>query len=396
MSFVQDSQKTHQSQTLPIFQKKIHSRNRKAFHGTLSAENRRLRQRRLNRPSLLPVSKSPWRKALASRDDQALITTTGFNYESLKYIFASFAPIFDDYSPFLDEKIVKKHSTKGRKRKIHVEDCVGLVLMWTRTRGSMYSLQMTFGMTMTNFSMYLRFGRRIMVEVLSKDALAKIRIPSRNEIKSYQEAIGERHPNIGDVWATMDGLKLHLQQSGNDEIQEQYYNGWTHDHYVTSVFCFCPDGTIPIAFFNVPGSVHDSQVADWGDIYVKLERVYQATGGKCTVDSAFGGAERPFLIKSSQDDLCSSATTHREIIAEIQKKRAATSMRQSAEWGMRGLQASFPRLKDRFVYEERGECRITLKMITLIYNMRARMVGINQIRNTYMEYLNNDANMVFN
>ena len=115
------------------------SRYRKAFLGTLSAEDRRLRQRRLNRPSLLPVSKSPWRKALASRDDQALITTTGFNYESLKYIFASFAPIFDDYSPFLDEKIVKKHSTKGRKRKIHVEDCVGLVLMWTRTRGSMYS-----------------------------------------------------------------------------------------------------------------------------------------------------------------------------------------------------------------------------------------------------------------
>ena len=71
-------------------------------------------------------------------------------------------------------------------------------------------------------------------------------------------------------------------------------------------------------------------------------------------------------------------------------------MRQSAEWGMRGLQASFPRLKDRFPYEERGERRITLKMITLIYNMRARMVGINQIRNTYMEYLNNNANMVFN
>ena len=71
-------------------------------------------------------------------------------------------------------------------------------------------------------------------------------------------------------------------------------------------------------------------------------------------------------------------------------------MRQSAEWGMRGLQASFPRLKDRFAYKERGERRITLKMITLIYNMRTQMVGINQIRNTYMEYLNNDANMVFN
>ena len=101
----------------------------------------------------------------------------------------------------------------------------------------------------------------------------------------------------------MDGLKLYLQQSSNDEVQQRFYNGWTHDHYVTSVFCFCPDGTIPIAFFNVPGSVHDSQVADWGDVYLKLEAVYRSMGGKCTVDSAFGQVEREFLIKSSQDDL---------------------------------------------------------------------------------------------
>jgi hypothetical protein len=76
----------------------------------------------------------------------------------------------------------------------------------------------------------------------------------------------------------MDRLMLYLQQSGNTEIQEQFYNGWTLNHYVTSVFCFCPDGTIPIAFFNVPGSVHNSQVAELGKIYSKLERVYKTTG----------------------------------------------------------------------------------------------------------------------
>jgi hypothetical protein len=71
----------------------------------------------------------------------------------------------------------------------------------------------------------------------------------------------------------MDGLKQYLQQAGNTEIQEQFYNGWTHNHYVTSVFCFCPCGTIPIAFFNVPGSVHDSQVAELGKIYLLIGSV---------------------------------------------------------------------------------------------------------------------------
>jgi hypothetical protein len=139
----------------------------------------------------------------------------------------------------------------------------------------------------------------------------------------------------------MDGLKLYLQQSGNAVIQERYYNGWTHDHCHIRI-CFCPDGTIPIAFFNVPGSVHDSQVAEFGNIYNKLEDVYLLTGGKCCVDSEFGNVNRNYLYKLCQDLLGSSAPTRRERILDLRKKREATSARQTAEWGMLLLQASFP------------------------------------------------------
>jgi hypothetical protein len=65
---------------------------------------------------------------------------------------------------------------------------------------------------------------------------------------------------------------------------------------------------------------------------------------------------------------------------------------QTAEWGMCMIQTSFPWIKDQFVYKERGERRICLKMLILIYNMRARMVRINQIRNTYMNHLEQNAN----
>ena len=190
----------------------------------------------------------------------------------------------------------------------------------------------------------------------------------------------------------MNGLKLYLQQTADTEVQARFYNGWTHGHYVTFVFVFCPNGTISISFFNVLGAVHDSQVAHWGRIYDKLERVYNETGGKCTVDSAFGKVNRPFLIKSSQDVLVSSALTHEEQRLEIMQKRQATSMRQAAEWGMYGIQSSFPCLKDTFVYEETGERRIVMKMIVLLYNLRARTVGINQIRNVFLCRLDVNAN----
>ena len=68
-------------------------------------------------------------------------------------------------------------------------------------------------------------------------------------------------------------------------------------------------------------------------------------------------------------------------------KLDATLVWQSAEWGMHSIQSSFPRLKDTFVYEEGGERRIILKMVVLLNNLRARMVGINQIKNFYMSQL---------
>ncbi len=85
----------------------------------------------------------------------------------------------------------------------------------------------------------------------------------------------------------MDGLKLYLEQSGDVVLQNMFYNGWTHDPYVSSVFVFGPDGTIPIAAINYPGCFHDSQIADWGKIYRKLETVFNNNGEKCVVDSAF-------------------------------------------------------------------------------------------------------------
>jgi hypothetical protein len=71
-------------------------------------------------------------------------------------------------------------------------------------------------------------------------------------------------------------------------------------------------------------------------------------------------------------------------------------MRQAAEWGMRSIQSLFPRMKDRFIYEEGGEQRIVLKMIVLLYNLHTRLVGINQIRNVYLACLNIDANQEIN
>ena len=251
-------------------------------------------------------------------------------------------------------------------------------------------LQMIFGLTTACVSLYLRFSRRILLDVLSKHPDAAIRVPDIDTILAYQDAIRLRHPILDGVWCTMDGLKLYLQTPADRATENNCYNGWKHDHYVGAVLVFCPDGTIPICCFNVPGCVHDSLIAEWGSIYSKLERVYNVCGGKCTVDSAFSNRNNDFLIKSAQTTL--AGDTPDEFAYNVRLNAEATSMRQSAEWGMRALQASFPRLKDRFIYEESGERRIMIKMCLLLYNLRAKRVGINQIRSTYLPALDVNVN----
>lgn len=58
---------------------------------------------------------------------------------------------------------------------------------------------------------------------------------------------------------------------------------------------------------------------------------------------------------------------------------------------MRAVQSSFPRLNDKFPFETRGEQRIAITMMVLVYNLRARMVGINQIKNFFLPALDVDA-----
>ena len=51
----------------------------------------------------------------------------------------------------------------------------------------------------------------------------------------------------------------------------------------------------------------------------------------------------------------------------------------------------FPRLKEKFYFEERGERNVMLNLMVLLYNFQASKVGQNQIRNIYMPFLNRNA-----
>ena len=111
--------------------------------------------------------------------------------------------------------MVSRDKTKGRPRIISVEDCVGLILAWTRTQSSLVSLQLIFRLTYTHLSTYLRYGRRILIKVLKDEEDSKVKIPPLLNIAQYQNVIFQKFPMLDGVWRTMDGVKLTIKETSD-------------------------------------------------------------------------------------------------------------------------------------------------------------------------------------
>lgn len=194
-----------------------------------------------------------------------MITFTGLDNASFIALLEEFSPVYDMFTPYSEDGSIRRIETsRGRPRSLRAVDCLALSLAWSRTRGSTSVLCMLFGITQSVCSMFLRFGRRILLRVLSNHDDAVIRLPTEQEIEGFKHAISSKYSTLTDVALVADGLKLYLQQSGDSVIQNMFFNGWTHDHYVGNVFVFAPSGVIVMCALNAPGAMHDSQIAEWG------------------------------------------------------------------------------------------------------------------------------------
>ena len=202
-----------------------HSRYAKRYYLNLDYDERKRRNRRIPRLVLVEPKMSAWKKILSSGNDQSLITTTGLDFNVFKELKQRFEPEYSRYSLVpIEGKYVKVKDKSGRRRLINGEDCLGLVLVWSRTRGSLAFLQVIFGLSRTGVEVYLRFGKRLLIKLLSRDVNSKIGTPNRCRVESYMEAVREMHPALEGVGLSMDGLRLSSEAPGSFVAQNNYYN----------------------------------------------------------------------------------------------------------------------------------------------------------------------------
>ncbi len=355
---------------LPLF-------HRRVLAGTI-------RRRSLQNPTL-----SVFWQIYHSGQNESLIQLCGFHKAAFDGLLSLFAPTFNRYTPFGNNGEIRElNRSARRKRALNAASCLGLVLAWLRGRGAARTMCFIFGLVPASCSVWIRFGKRCLIKVLRNVPEAKVSMPTAEQVREYSTTISEKYPALPDVWGAMDGLKLLLEVPADELVQNRFYNGWKCDHYVSNLFVFSPAGRICACYFNAPGTVHDSTMAAMSGIYDKIDATYAATGGRVVVDSAFAKQETTSLVKSFQTNVDNQGVARQ--LPGV--NRDATSVRQLSEWGMRGLQGAFPRLKDRIPWEENGERKLLIQLVIYLYNYRAEKVGFNQIKSTYYPLLGRLSN----
>ena len=178
LRYIQDEEKKKKKK------KYIHSSYLTNFYRKLSLTDKRKIYIVMPRAVLPIPQKDSFHDILASKNDRALICCTGFDYSSFKWLLDRLQEPYDRLRT--DGKGRLTHTEIGRvyggKRYLETSKCLGLVLCWTRSRGSVWPLSVIFGVTQPSFSRYLNLGRKILLHVLRDDTMACVRLLIKNEI----------------------------------------------------------------------------------------------------------------------------------------------------------------------------------------------------------------------
>ncbi|CAA7264567.1 unnamed protein product [Cyclocybe aegerita] len=335
----------------------------------LRNERRRETCQYLTRPELLenPRIATPWTSLYDSRSDRAYITTMGFDVATFDFILESGDP-------------------RPGGQSLDPPGALGLVLHYLSSTMLDVSLQQIFALIPATVVRYLDFSLDILLEVLRRMPDARIKWPKGGpgggQFQEYNDLIID------------------------EDIENATYNGWLSEHFVSSVLVFSPKGKninaivtsftdnilgeIIDAVVNAPGSWHDANVAR--PIFERL-RTRTPPGYYLIADTAFPRGTQSIAGRIRAPLKAGQAVrgTPDEIAERMAYDHELLSYRQTAEWGNRGLQGAFGRLRVPLPIDNAERRGNLLEICNRLNNLRTRRVGINQIRTVYMRYWQDTA-----
>ncbi|KAF9564958.1 hypothetical protein CPC08DRAFT_741246 [Agrocybe pediades] len=317
----------------------------------LRNQNRRRQRLYLCRPELLPNPRvdTPWQRLWESQNDRAFIMTMGFDVATFRYILdgpLGFASRWDS-TPIPRNDVSQGGEPRGGRRSLDAAGALGLVLHYLGSSMLEVSLQQIFALTPSTLNRYLLFAQDILYETLRGLDDAYLGMPrTPEEYEHLSSIIQERHPLLTGAFGSIDGLSLSLQESDDPALENATYNAWKSDHCINNVIVFSPE------VINAPRSWHDAHVAR--SIYDQLKDVPE--GYYLVADTAFPRG---------------TASIDGKIQAPLKS-------------GQRIPANPVDRLRVPLKVACQERRRRLIESCLRLTNVRARRVGISQIRSVYL------------
>ena len=322
----------------------------------------------LLRPAIVDPSASAWRKLYEKADSASFLHMTGLTREAFRALLEY---VFD-----LEEFTRRR---RGRPRSIGPDGYLGLLLFYLGSTMNYKHLCLIFGLTPSVCGRAINFMLRRTVRLLKGNPFAKVKFPSDAKMREFADMVQAREPLVDDIIGFMDGVSMPTQCTSERVEQNAFYCGYDCDTMVNNVFAYGPDGKVFFAAVNFPGSWAD------GSLTARfLHQMKKRIGNyKICVDQGFprsGDAYGTFVGPVTRR---AARRLHRDIRNYLLRiSNVHTSLRQASEWGMRGLQGTFPRCKKRLPSDDKLR-RLVLDAIILVHNFWTDYVGYNQIKSVF-------------
>ena len=249
-----------------------------------------------------------------------------------------------------------------------------------------------FGIVPSSVSVWVDYGLTVLLEVFKDKTVREFRVkwPGQEEMDDSYNLLkmNRKHGHLlPNVFGILDGGRMPCAAFTDGNLQNAFYEGYTGNVEITNIFVFNFKGELIHSAVNFPGSWHDSKVVmASGLLLKKLSDEKTPVGYAILGDSAFVTRARVVhgkIVRSRK-----SSETHdvplSAMLAAVDAvlQNAMPSERQSAEWGIRAVKAPFGRLRLALPADAVLRCRL-LKVCSHLYNLRTRLIGLNQIRTVY-------------
>jgi hypothetical protein len=263
----------------------------------------------------------------------------------------------------------------GRPCLLGPEGYLGLLLFYLGSTMNYKHLCQIFGITPLVCSRGINRMLKKIVRALMDHPFAQVKFPDGDKMREYAARVKVREPIVNEILGFMDDVSFSTECTDERVEQNSMYCEYDCNTMVNNVFAYGPDGKVFFAAINFPGSWADGSLA--ARFLHKMKR--KIGNYKICVDQGFpqsGATHGTFVGPITKRAARLLHRDGRDYLLRI--SNVYTSLQQASEWGMRGTQGTFTRIK-KCLPSDHALRRLVIEAIVLVHNFRTDYIGYNQI-----------------